>query len=219
MGEVHGVTVDFIRQGKAAGRTKLVFDLQDNGGGQIPSLAMLYFHLFPGHTLPLQSRLRAHPQLAWLLHQTNTTTRLPWLLNICQTLSSTPWPSPQAFYGPASGNLTSPSFLSETAYFPSSLLPYTLPWPTPPFLLLTSGSCTSACALLVSALTHTHGIRTLALGGCPLHAPMQAVGRTKGGPAADFASFPALDRGTAPMRIRGGVGMHFNLANVAPRGG
>ncbi|KAK0708505.1 hypothetical protein B0H67DRAFT_556972 [Lasiosphaeris hirsuta] len=246
MGEIHAVTVDFIRQARAAGRSKLILDLQGNSGGQLLHLAVLYFNLFPSATLtfPLQSQLRTHPQLASLLaSQKNTTSPLPWLLRIYQHPNGTAWPSAAEFYGPVPGTShTNPSLFTHDALLSPLFLNYTAPWPTPPFrpadiLILTDGECASACAVLTAALTHAHrGIRTLAVGGRPRHAPMQAVGRTRGGPAADFGAFPAtagarLPRGgvpgpeaVPPMRLRvvgrgtWGEGVHFNLADVAPLG-
>lgn len=253
--EVNRVSVDFIRTAKAAGRTRLILDVQGNNGGSLNNLAMLYFNLFPGTTLPIQSQARIHPQLAWLVANsplpTNTTTPapLPWLFRTYHQSNNLPFPPPfnTSFLSPVTtpfGNYTPPMAWDPiSAYFPPALLNYTLPWTDPPFApenitILTDGLCASACAMFVGMLTHSHGIRTVAIGGRPIHKPMQAVGRTRGGPAVTFGSFPRINRTTAvpvpglnpddivptsspPLRLRNpptaitpNEGVRFNLANM-----
>ncbi|KAL2135113.1 hypothetical protein VTI74DRAFT_9706 [Chaetomium olivicolor] len=68
---------------------------------------------------------------------------------------------------------------------------YRLPWTEAPFraediVIVTDGGCASACAMFTDVLTNIHGVRTVALGGRPIQAPMQAIGQVKGGPIMQF---------------------------------
>ncbi|GAB1317927.1 Tail specific protease domain-containing protein [Madurella fahalii] len=248
----NNATVDFIRKAKADGRTKLILDMQSNGGGFMQNLAMLYFNLFPtsGDIIPVLWQARAHPQLEWLGRSLNNDSTgqapvdLPWPIsdNMYVQPDGSPWDSFASFYGPRSGahgvgNFTNPSMLNTTNILGPNR---TVPWTEPPFkpediVILTDGECASACAILVDILTHAHGIRTVAVGGRPLQAPMQAVGQTRGGPVGSFSTFPDdVDRAAAPeglelvpvapppLRVTSNVQwadrLQFNLANTLPLG-
>ena len=249
--ESNKVILDFLRQAKASRRSKLILDLQGNSGGQILSLAILYFNLFPGKVFPALSQARVHPQLDWLLKESEkikknaTDLTLPWQFRLFETPSSTPWPSYREWYGPVEGheglgNYTRPALLKNSTLFPIPV-DVTPPSSEPPFrpediIIVTDGECASACAVLVDALVHTHGVRTVAFGGRPIQKPMQAIGKVKGGPIGHFTGFPAINRTTAPsgvrvvpdhpppMRIRFSPvrgsdwkdGFAFNVANMIP---
>ncbi|KXX80383.1 hypothetical protein MMYC01_203275 [Madurella mycetomatis] len=246
----NNATIDFIRRAKADGRTKLILDMQSNGGGFIQNLATLYFNLFPGDTIPVLWQERAHSQLEWLGRSLNNETAgqapvdLPWPMsdNMYVQPDGSPWDSFAFLYGPRSGahgigNFTNPSLLNVTAIVGPN---YTVPWEEPPFrpediVILTDGECASACAILTDILTHAHGIRTVAVGGRPMQAPMQVVGQTRGGPVGNFAGFPSdMDRAAAPeglelvpdapppLRVTSNVQwadmLRFNRANTLPLG-
>ncbi|KAK1749624.1 hypothetical protein QBC47DRAFT_465453 [Echria macrotheca] len=204
--DIYTVPINLITKAKAEGRTKLIIDLQGNGGGD-----------------------------------------LPWSFVGYRQLDGTPFPNPKSFLGPVAtpfGNLTAPALMD-----PEWLKAYnfTTPWTTPPFApenitILTDGECASACALFTAILTHAHSIRAVTLGGRPLYAPMQAVGRTLCGPAANFGRFPALPpppptltlpsgavpTTPPPLRLRvqnlgslpgrWGENIRFSLANITPLG-
>ncbi|KAK0620102.1 hypothetical protein B0T14DRAFT_224041 [Immersiella caudata] len=236
---------------QAAGRTKLLIDLQGNGGGQLTSLATACDGLFPpgpANTIfPAQSQTRVHPQLTWLLTTPGLGTParpLAWTFGSYNQVNGTPFPDAQTFLGPVTtpfGNLTVPANYDPRGFGPPSGVPQPPPFAPENIIILTDGECASACAYFVEVLTHTHGVRTVALGGRPLLKPMQAVGRTKGGQAGNFGNFPDVDRSTAPpgvdvvpagdppLRLRGTAGtagrpgrwggsIRFNLANLATLG-
>ncbi|KAI0206055.1 hypothetical protein F4808DRAFT_470940 [Astrocystis sublimbata] len=54
------------------------------------------------------------------------------------------------------------------------------PWAPENIIILTDGSCSSACALFVEMMHHEAGVRTVTVGGRPSRGPMQAVGGTRG---------------------------------------
>ncbi|KAK3367565.1 hypothetical protein B0H63DRAFT_515401 [Podospora didyma] len=123
---IHNVTVDFLSHAKQTGRTKLILDLQSNGGGLLPNLAALYLTLFPAETqLHLLWKVRAYPQLEWLgkelmptKNQTTTASySLPSALKPFTQPNYTAWPSFPPFYGPVPegakwGSYTHPSLLN-----------------------------------------------------------------------------------------------------------
>ncbi|EPE36458.1 ClpP/crotonase [Glarea lozoyensis ATCC 20868] len=55
-------------------------------------------------------------------------------------------------------------------------------------VLLTDGICASACSILANFLTNQANVKTIAVGGRPQKAPMQAVGGTKGSQAYPYQS-------------------------------
>ena len=52
-------------------------------------------------------------------------------------------------------------------------------------IILTDGVCASACPIFTGWMQRLGDIRTVAIGGRPLAAPMQAMGGTKGGVVLD----------------------------------
>ncbi len=227
--EFYNVTADFLLAAKAAGRTKLILDLQGNGGGRNLNLVNLYRALFPtADILPVLSQPRAHPQLAWLGEYYFNSSRpsAPWPFPDALNPSGQPWTSFSEFYGP----FPSPPSLKKYGAYTTPVLfniskvtnspKYPPPFPTPPFapsdiIILTDGQCASACSLLTTILTHTHSIRTVALGGRPSPGPMQAVGQTKGGPVMALALLPHYDEAAVPKGLR----LPPNVPSIPPREG
>ncbi|KAK3994474.1 hypothetical protein QBC44DRAFT_391790 [Cladorrhinum sp. PSN332] len=260
-GSFYNATIGLVQAAKASGRSRLILDMQSNRGGQMAILANLYLTLFPEETtLPLLTQFRAHPQLDYLLQLVNSNTtsstsetmKLPWNRRDPQTdiqPNGNPWLASNisAFYGPLShgmqGNYTRPSQINIAAL--GIIKP---PWSTAPFhpeniTILTDGECGSACAVLVSMLTHKHGIRTVTIGGRPQPGgPMQAIGMTKGGPimspvghlgslldqvnrtAAAGSGIDIVSDDPPPLRVtrippgggRKGVSIGVNLGNLIP---
>jgi hypothetical protein len=217
--EAYNVTVDFIRAAKAANRTKLVLDVQGNGGGYTEVLLMFYLSLFPGKTFPQLFQSRAHPQLAWLTQKQLEYPNPIWNQSgevwpmFTNKPDGTPWESFEELYGPyedasGRGEYTHPGVwnLTRTMANYIALNREVPPWKEAPFkpediIIVTDGLCGSACAMLVSALTHVHGVRTVALGGRPMKAPMQAIGQVKGGPLAGFLDMMLLNMTGVPEDI------------------
>ncbi|KAK4448375.1 hypothetical protein QBC34DRAFT_352971 [Podospora aff. communis PSN243] len=208
---IQAVLASLVAGAKAAGRTKLLIDLQGNGGGQLSSLAAVYDTLFPpdpSNTIfPLQSQARVHPQLTWLLTSPGLSTParpLAWTFGTYRQLNGTAFPDVHSYLGPVTtpfGNITNPAYSDPRGFGPPSGSSQPPPFAPENIIILTDGECASACTMLVEVLTRNHNIRTVAVGGRPLLKPMQRVGRTKGGPAGSFGGFPNIDRATAPPGV------------------
>ncbi len=61
---------------------------------------------------------------------------------------------------------------------PPSPTPAT-PFPTANIVLLTDGTCSSACSLFIEMMTQA-GVRTIVMGGSPVNGPMQAASGSRG---------------------------------------
>lgn len=229
---VNNATKDFITAARASNRTKLILDLQGNGGGLTDYITIVYLHLFPvsnpaaPYNWPLLHQVRAHPQLQWIgtelekLQSNNTALTAPLrsLLNLYLTPNGTRWSSFQEFFGPvvdSKGNsFTNHSLINVTINAFESF-PFPPVSPAPPFrpedmVIVTDGECASACAIFTSILAHIHGVKTIALGGRPLNQPMQAIGQVKGGPVYSFQDFVSPDPRNASTPLPPGVKLPVN---------
>ncbi|KAK4196429.1 hypothetical protein QBC40DRAFT_234455 [Triangularia verruculosa] len=243
--QVNNITQDFIAAARASNRTKLILDLQGNGGGFTDYLTIVYLHLFPPSDLtkpynwPIVHQMRAHPQLQWIgtelesrqSKNLSTASPLRALLDLYITPNNTRWSSFQDFLGPVSdsagNNFTHYSLINVTV---NQFDPFPFP-PTsvePPFapediIIVTDGECASACAILTSILTNIHGVKTIALGGRPLNQPMQAIGQVKAGPVNTFRGFVAPDPNNASTPLPPGVTLPLSgkppirMPDVLPR--
>jgi hypothetical protein len=191
----------FIEACKEAGKTKLVLDLQSNGGGLEPLMQVLLNALFPTspRTLFSGARYRATPTLDFIaraLASLNDTKIPPFGIDAAFDEQGVAYRSWEAMFGPVGllgdkfTNIINPQIgatgpqlrdvqidgLTEQLFLPENIV------------VLTNGICDSACALFVGSLARDRGIRTIAVGGRPLEAPMQAIGGTKGGPVVSLGT-------------------------------
>ncbi|KZL85547.1 peptidase s41 family protein, partial [Colletotrichum incanum] len=67
-----------------------------------------------------------------------------------------------------------------TRYIDNADADETAPWSPENMVILTDGTCSSACALFVELATVEAKARTIVVGGAPKPGPMQAVGGTRG---------------------------------------
>ncbi|KUJ09328.1 uncharacterized protein LY89DRAFT_657656 [Mollisia scopiformis] len=68
------------------------------------------------------------------------------------------------------------------------------PFPAENIVILTDGYCASACSIFTEFMTRQAGVKTIAVGGRPQNAPMQAIGGTKGALAQPFASIQQMSQ-------------------------
>lgn len=193
------VIVDFFKKAQKENRDKLIIDLSANGGGSVTLATEVYRLLFPEGKFSGWDRYRANDLL-----EVTSEADYDTLVNVMIT-SSTYYPvdpnnmpikTGKEWFGPhtAAGgqNVTSAFQIDkDVPWDPSG--PYYYNGVNPNYtviseavfkpeniLIVTDGTCASACNILTGLLTRTHGIRTLALGGRPFHLAMQAMGGVKG---------------------------------------
>ncbi|KAM5376762.1 hypothetical protein ACJZ2D_005385 [Fusarium nematophilum] len=198
--EGQDVVVDFIKQAYKSGRDKLIIDLSANGGGSVVLAQQIYRLLFPDGEFSGFDRYRANEAL-----EAASSADYDTLVNLLITQSryypvgsdgdliktGKEWFGPYTAKG---GQNVTAAFQTnkEVAWDPSVPAYFNgfdpdnepivakSPWKPENILIVTDGTCASACAILTGLLTRNHGIRTLALGGRPLKLPMQAMGGVKG---------------------------------------
>jgi hypothetical protein len=224
--------IETVRAAKSTGRSKIILDLQRNGGGRMNVLAAIYSIFLPGdiNQMPLLFQVRAHGELEQaveshsseiLSSRTSSGALYPDLVQP----DGTPWSSPKEWFGPLKGVKGQNTRQSLDNSSIPSLLRGLRPWKTPPFrpediVILADGLCASACAMMVAALGHNYGVRTVAVGGRPIAKPMQAVGQVKGGPILYHSALPAIaNRSNTEPPIRAtsrGAGLSFNALNITP---
>ncbi|KAM0354240.1 hypothetical protein ACHAPU_001281 [Fusarium lateritium] len=197
--EGQDVVVEFIRQAKAAGRDKLIIDMSANSGGSVILAHSIYRLLFPNGKFTGWDRYRANAVL-----EATSEADYDGLVRALITRSQHYPVRPsngsivtgKEFYGPHTvkgQNVTAPFQTDMTAPWDTSIPAYLngfnpevkplveeAPWKPEDIIIVTDGTCASACGLLAGLLTRNHGIRTLALGGRPLNQAMQAMGGVKG---------------------------------------
>lgn len=192
-----------IRAAQSARRKKLIIDLQGNGGGHWINIAALYVTLFPGPSIPLLWRHRAHSLLAALVAEadrlvaegasySDVVKLFPFNVDRYLQPNGTAWGSFAEWYNSGAGGSTRPSLFNlSTALFLGPEYQHRQPWEEAPYraediVIILDGICASACAILVEALVHGHGVRTVAVGGRSIEAPMQGVGQVKKGALLAF---------------------------------
>ncbi|KAH7141297.1 hypothetical protein B0J13DRAFT_585706 [Dactylonectria estremocensis] len=193
------VIVEFFNKAKRANRDKLIIDLSANGGGSVALANEIYRLLFPEGEFSGWDRYRANDVLAATSDASYDT-----LVNVMITSSEyypigpdgkaiktgAEWFGP---YSAAGGQNVTAAFQqdkdvswdqSSEVYYngvdPDSTVIKKAIFKPKNILVVTDGTCASACGILTGLLTRTQGIRTLALGGRRLSSPMQAMGGVKG---------------------------------------
>ncbi|KAH7636100.1 hypothetical protein B0T09DRAFT_317777 [Sordaria sp. MPI-SDFR-AT-0083] len=186
---------------KADGRTRLIVDMSANDGGYIDLGYELYRNLFPKAKMWTGSRIRAHPAadlLGSLLYDTAAQEIATAGLLQLDPTTGAPYKTWGDLYGPVSvtgdemesnmlaANKSGPVDGKEfyvTGFAPNEVLPEQ-PFKTENIVVLTNGICISTCTIFTGLMQREQGVRTIAVGGRPLHTPMQAVGGSKGSQVA-----------------------------------
>ncbi|KAL8727200.1 MAG: hypothetical protein Q9181_005802 [Wetmoreana brouardii] len=210
---------DFIQKSKDAGKERFIIDLQRNGGGGNLLATDTFKQFFPSVDPFGGSRLRAH-NAADVLGNTfstffdgsNATMReevvgSAWaastFVNADTGRNFSSWAElygPHAYNGdyfttPQRDNLSSIIF-DEAAGgivvygFGNRSATAPQPYDAKNIVLLSDGTCSSACANFVELMHHQAGVRTVVVGGLPEAGPMQIPAGTRG---ADAYSALSLD--------------------------
>ncbi|WYZ39863.1 hypothetical protein EsH8_IV_000204 [Colletotrichum jinshuiense] len=201
------VTSEFVEASRRQSKSKLIIDLQGNGGGLVANAMSLYATLFPeaGKEAHMNLRLRAHAALNWVgstaekLGADMQTLPYPIGFNgfVDEDLKNfTSW---EDFYGPETidgknyTNVVQPKDVSYAHTGLPGIFEIPEAWFKPEdTIILTDGHCASACSYVVGMMTRELGIQVVAMGGRPIDAPMQSVGGTKGGPVISLYPYQTI---------------------------
>lgn len=202
--EFRHVLIKFLAKCKTEGKTKLIVDLQGNGGGYVGLGLELFKRLFPQIDLFMASTTLATPFLGSMLHTNYTVAKDA--IGSPVDANGVPFASWDALFGPqvlAYENLTS-SFQYNYSDYKSNDMAFapagygtnkTIP-PSPftaeNIVIITDGQCSSTCTTFVGMATRLAGVRTIAYGGRPQNLPMQAIGGVKGSQVLQWAVLQSL---------------------------
>ncbi|KAL8627048.1 hypothetical protein Q9189_007249 [Teloschistes chrysophthalmus] len=210
---------DFIQKSKDAQKERFIIDLQRNGGGGNLLAIDTFKQFFPAVDPFGGSRLRAHntanvlgSTISTFFDNSNATVReelvgSAWtastFINADTGRNFSSWAElygPHAYNGDlftttqrdnlssilfdeAAGGMVVYGFANRTVTAPQ-------PYDAKNIILLSDGTCSSACANFVELMHHQAGARTVVVGGLPEAGPMQMPAGNRGGEA--YSAF-ALD--------------------------
>ncbi|EJT71599.1 hypothetical protein GGTG_10854 [Gaeumannomyces tritici R3-111a-1] len=206
--EFRRVVRTFISECRKAKRTKLIIDVQANGGGLLFQSYELYRNLFPKADPPFDgTRIRATDAWDVIGKDVYGTKQERSAFNNILDKDLKRYADWKAVQGPFATkedkfssilryNFTKADTVGEPGFVVSGYGPDDSP-PEPHFeakdiVLVTDGFCASTCTILARMLTHHQKIKTLALGGRPLKAPMQIVGGVKGAQVIKYNIFQQM---------------------------
>ncbi|KLU91466.1 hypothetical protein MAPG_09986 [Magnaporthiopsis poae ATCC 64411] len=207
--EFRRVVRTFISECRKAKRTKLVIDVQANGGGLLFQSYELYRNLFPKADPPFDgTRIRATDAWNLIGKDVYGTKQERSAFNNVLDKDLKRYADWNAVWGgPVATkedkvssilryNFTKEDTVGEPGFVVSGYGAKDTP-PEPHFeakdiVLVTDGFCASTCTILARMLTHHQKVKTLALGGRPLKAPMQVVGGVKGAQVIKFNLFQQI---------------------------
>ncbi|KAH7010325.1 hypothetical protein EDB80DRAFT_892328 [Ilyonectria destructans] len=224
--EFYITLTSFLSAFEEAGKKKLVIDLQGNGGGFVAAAVDLLHEILPDVELDDGYRLRATDALDWI-GENVWEDRDSVLVASEKNENGKPYKSwkqifgPQTFNGDDFTHLISNGLVEmafgdgsgDSATFPSNntLSPGYLKADN--IVILTDASCHSSCPLFTGWMSRLGGVRTIAVGGRPLSAPMQAMGGTKGGVVLKLAQVQG-DINLALNKTEGMVPYTLDLPSV-----
>lgn len=189
--EFRSVLAEFLAECQAAGKTKLVVDLQGNRGGLVLLGLELFKQLFPLIDLYQPSTTRATPFLDSIL---TTDVDTKFAIGDVVDANGNDFDTWDAVFGPqvlVNDNLTttfqynySDYTANEMSFAPAGYgtdesIPDS-PFTAENIVIITDGQCSSTCTIFTGMATRVAGVRTIAYGGRPQNLPMQAVGGVKG---------------------------------------
>jgi hypothetical protein len=204
----------FLNESRKAGMTKLIIDLQANGGGDIFAGFDAFKQLFPTLTPFGASRLRATPAANYMgevfsaagiyTDSENTIYQFQSSLDVNNHAFSN-WNAedgPVTIYGDnftqelrynfsdpvqeyGSGGINVTGYLTEANVAPQL-------FQSEDIVLVYDGSCGSTCAVFSELMKAQGGVRSIAVGGRPQVGPMQGVAGSKGAQVYTFGTIAAI---------------------------
>ncbi|KAF8848517.1 peptidase S41 family protein-like protein [Acephala macrosclerotiorum] len=207
---LHQATVKkFLAECKTAGMTKLIIDVQANGGGYVFTGFDVFKQLFPTLEPFGANRVRATPEVNYLgtlfsaagvYNETfNTVYQFQSSLNV-NDKPFTSWNQedpPQEIYGDYFTQELRYNFsdivtdnvggLNVTGYLSNANPPPQL-FNSDDIVLIYDGTCGSTCAIFAELMKSQGGVRSVAVGGRPQYGPMQGVGGSKGAEVITYSN-------------------------------
>lgn len=198
--EWQDVTSQFFAQARKDGKTKLILDVQANGGGFIFLGYDLFRQLFPQTREDGNSRWKANKAflgVSQAYSATGTTTNyFSWHSDL--NISNAHFTSFNDKYAGTSyrdtpyTNLMRWDFASYTDTFTvtgyGDRQNFEQPFRAEDIVLLYDGYCASTCTIASELLRIRAGVKSVAFGGRPTTDAMQGVGGIKGSQVLDFSS-------------------------------
>lgn len=199
--EFQAVVQNFLAKARTDGKTKLVVDLQANGGGSIVLGYDFFKQLFPDMEPDGYSRWRLNDGFLGLARSisSNPFAERSWFgwqedLNI----TNQPFTSFEDKFGPVTINNDAYTnimrFDLNNGYLDFEVTGYgnrtgfVSPFKAQDIVLLYDGFCASTCTLASEMLRVQGGVKSIAVGGRPNTRGIQGVGGIKGSQALDFAN-------------------------------
>jgi len=189
----------FLAACKAAGMSKLIVDLQGNGGGHIESGYDAFKQLFPTIEPLGATRFRYTPFVEYISMLSsnngfyNYTDHIEYQVQAVLDEDLEKFPNYVDFIGP--DKIYGDNFTSLMRYNlsdPTIQLPFVISgyynntdispqwFAAEDIVMLYDGTCGSTCALFSQFMKSQGGVRSIAVGGRPQQGPMQGVAGRKG---------------------------------------
>jgi hypothetical protein len=193
------VIKQFLASCKAAGKTKLIVDLQGNGGGHIENGYDTFKQLFPTMEPFGATRFRSTPLVQYFSEFASEDGVYNYALYsefqvqavVDENLEDFPnykdFVGPEEIYGDnftalMRYNLSDPTiqlpFVISGYYNNSNIAPQL--FAAEDIVILYDGACGSTCAIFSEFMKSQAGVRSIAVGGRPQAGPMQGVAGSKG---------------------------------------
>ncbi|KAL6860811.1 hypothetical protein J3F83DRAFT_747613 [Trichoderma novae-zelandiae] len=200
---------DFVQKAIAAGRSKVIIDVTNNGGGVVASGFALVSVFFPNMTIFSATRYRSTPGTQFVVeafsrHPDSEALGLGqsgfFVPDFVKPDQKTTFDSVEDFLGPfdvlgvPSTAIVAENNFAETNETATPINIFgqggILNGTTPPFapeniVLLTDGQCSSTCTIFANHMI-PYGVRVVTTGGRPQAGPMQAIGGVKGSQVLEF---------------------------------
>ncbi|KAL8372183.1 hypothetical protein RB595_001807 [Gaeumannomyces hyphopodioides] len=225
--EMRRLVRSLTKKCKDSGRTKLVVDLQGNGGGSFwPGLEM-YRNLFPKSEAFQAIRWRATPALQHYSASLWGTRFEQDLWGGVKTMKFTNFSSSGELFGPdktvKQDSVTNRALIDARTTDDGAFTlmgfdtsdtgaPQEPPFKPEDVIVVTDGSCASTCAGIAGLMTREAGVRSIAMGGRPQEKPMQAIGGTRGGEVRQLDFLQKFSGAATMPRPPSGVKLHPTTA-------
>ncbi|KAL7925941.1 hypothetical protein ACQKWADRAFT_281339 [Trichoderma austrokoningii] len=203
---------EFVNKAVAAGKSKIIIDLTQNGGGSIVSGFALLSIFFPNMTIFSATRIRSVPETQFIFETANRVTdpeakslfdELGFVISsIVEPDQKTVYASTNDFLGPFDALGVPSTAISAGENFRQNnntenpinifgkggvLNGTEAPFKPEDIVILSDGQCSSTCTIFINHMI-PYGVRVVANGGRPQLGPMQGIGGVKGSQALVFTT-------------------------------